>query len=309
MQAAAVRAATAASGGASGNALSSNGPISRPWKIEAMFEMSTSAPVFRDEYESSVAGVALTLADRLVWATDVPLSRFAFWLPDAAATVDAENVIFCDSSMNERSVGAITARWASSKNATYKCAGQKHKLNSSMPVLLQRSAGQKKLTFEVGVFPPSGVDGDTKPGVQVAEEVVKYATSGDAPERKLHKNGLWTYKAGPGVRFQGLFPATFASLAGTPFAPPRETSLPLGPNPGGHGAEPPVTPPPGFAEDGKKQETYLTNVDAVVHEANEVNNGVKASLQELKDSLARASAAHAAWMNMNAYKLPDDLVR
>lgn len=311
-------AAAADSGDASNSQLSqqSQSPVGpRLWKIEAFFEMSTTAPVFTDEYDSNVAGFALTLADRLKWATDVPMSRFAFWLPDPAAATDPDNVIFCESRNNEHLVGAVTARYAVQENTTYKCEPQRHKINASVPVGLLQTAkkallGPKKapgLRFEVGIYPPSGEFGDSKPSVQIAQEIVQFANGGDEPERKLLKTGLWTYKPGPGVKFHGLFPATSVAMPGTAFAQPRDTSLPLGPNPGGHGAEPPVTPPPGAGEKAKEQADYFAHVDSVVHEATKINDAVKGSLQELKDSLARASAVHSAWMNTNVYQLPTDL--
>jgi len=276
----------------------------RMWKIEAVFEMTTTAPVFTDEFGNSVAGVALTLADRLMWATDVPLSRFAFWMPNPAATTDATNVIFCESSNNEHRAGGWQSRYSTQENTTYACEPQKHKMNATTPVLLQRSSAAQKatsLSFEVGVYPASGIGGDTKPGVQVAEMVAKIANSGDEPERILHKTGLWTYKAGPGVKFHGLFPGTAAAMPGTAFSK-RDTSLPLGPNPGGHGTEPTPTPPPGSAVVAEKsRQAYFDTVDTVVHEAATINTNVGNSLQELKDSLARGSAVHAAWMTWNPY--------
>jgi len=289
----------------------------RPWKIEAMFEMKTAAPVFMDEYQNSMEGLALTVADRLYWALEIPLSRFCFWFPDPAATVDASNVFFCKSKMTEREVGALSARWAGQINTTYTCSREKHQLNTSMPMLLQQKATAKNgLTFEVGVYPPGGVSGDLKPGVQVATELVDYASGGGMPERKLLTTGLWTYKAGRGVKYQGLFPATTVSLPGTAFAKPRDTSIPLGPNPGGHGAMPMEAKNSALeAKIGEsaleakkaKQAAYFANIDVVVHEATKINTEVRNSLQELKDSLARSSAVHSAWMNMKPYKLPADL--
>jgi len=289
----------------------------RPWKIEAMFEMKTAAPVFMDEYQNSMEGLALTVADRLYWALEIPLSRFCFWFPDPAATTDASNVFFCKSKMTESEVGALSARWAGQINTTFTCSREKHQLNTSMPVLLQQTATAKNgLTFEVGVYPPGGVSGDRKPGVQVATELVDYASGGGMPERKLLTTGLWTYKAGRGVKYQGLFPATTVSLPGTAFAKWRENSIPLGPNPGGHGAMPTLVKNAALeakigndALEAKKakQAAYFANIDVVVHEATKINTEVRNSLQELKDSLARSSAVHSAWMNMKPYKLPADL--
>jgi len=308
-------ASSAASG--AGGATSSNpaaNPIgARMWKIEATFEMMTSAPLFTDEYADSVQGVAVTLADRLMWATKVPMSRFAFWLPDPAASVDASSMQFCESNQAEGHAGGFVSRFSTATNTTYRCESQKHVMNATTPVLLQRSATTSKvtqLTFEVGVYPASGVSGDTKPAVQVAEELVDIANSADEPERILHKNGLWTYQAGAGVKFHGLLPASAAAMPGSPFNA-RDTSLPLGPNPGGHGALPPPKLPPGAGEGVKREKernAYFANVDTTVHEAKEINTAVGNSLQELKDSLARASAVHAAWMNWNPYKPPADLM-
>lgn len=283
------------------------------WKIEATFEMMTSAPVFTDEYADSVEGVALTLADRLMWTTDVPMSRFAFWLPDPAAS-DATSTIFCESNSNEAKAGGWLSRFSNSKNTTYHCEPQRHRMNATVPgqVFLQRIIATAKgtsLEFEVGVYPASGVSGDTKPAVQVVEELVEMANSGDEPERVLHKNGLWTYQAGPGVKFMGLLPGSAASMPGAPFNE-RDTSLPLGPNPGGHGAAPPPKPPPGAKAGDREKErnAYFATVDTTVHEAHEINTAVGNSLQELKDSLARASAVHNAWMNWNPYKPPAELM-
>lgn len=301
-------------GGASGS--KSVTPVTSPsvgarmWKIDATFEMMTTSPIFRDEYDSSVKGVALTLADRLMWATEVPMSRFAFWLPTPGGTMDASNVIFCESNNNEHLKGGWVSRFSTATNTTFRCEPQKHQLNATGPVLLQRTSTAEKaksLTFEVGVYPASGVSGDIKPAVQVAEELVEIANSGDEPERILQKTGLWSYKAGPGVKFHGLFPGSAAAMPGADFDQ-RDTSLPLGPNPGGHGAEPAPKPLPGQSEANAMKEAALADVDTVVHEAKQINMAVSNSLQELKDSLARASAVHAAWMTWNPYKPPADLL-
>jgi len=282
------------------------------WKIEAAFEMMTSAPVFTNEYADSVEGAALTIADRLMWATDVPMSRFAFFFDDSAAS-DASSTIFCESNSNEAKAGCWLSRFSTSKNTTYHCEPQKHRMNATIPgqVFLQRAATAKgSLSFEVGVYPASGVSGDTTPAVQVVEDLVDMANSGDEPERVLHRNGLWTYKAGAGVKFMGLLPGSAASMPGEPFNA-RDTSLPLGPNPGGHGAIPPPTLPPGPVKAvGREQEqnAYIATVETTVHEAHEINTAVGNSLQELKDSLSRASAVHNAWMNWNPYKPPAELM-
>lgn len=280
------------------------------WKIDATFEMTTNAPIFTDEYESSVSGAALTLADRLMWATEVPMSRFAFWLPTPGGAVDASNVIFCESNNNEHLKGGWVSRFSTAANTTFKCEPQKHQMNRTTPVLLQRTSTAKKakaLTFEVGVYPASGVSGDIRPAIQVAEELVEVANGADEPERILHKTGLWTYTAGPGVKFHGLFPGTSAAMPGSDFDQ-RDTSLPLGPNPGGHGVEPTPKPPPGQSEANAAKLAALADVDTIVHEAQEINTKVGNSLQELKDSLARGSAVHAAWMNWNPYKPPAELL-
>jgi len=312
---ASVAAASTASGATSSNQASAPNPIgARMWKIEATVEMRTSAPVFTDEYADSVEGVAVTLADRLMWATDVPMSRFSFWLPDPAAS-DASNIIYCESNSNEARAGGWASRFSTAKNTTYHCEPQKHQMNATTPgqVLLQRSTATAKVTslsLEVGVYPASGVSGDTKPAVQVVEELVSMANSGDEPERILHKDGNWTYEAGPGVKFLGLLPATAASMPGTPFKE-RDTSLPLGPNPGGHGGTPPPKLPPGTGkglEHEKERMTYFANVETTVAEAHKINFAVNNSLQELKDSLARASAVHNAWMSWNPYKPPVELM-
>jgi len=291
----------------------SSAPVgARMWKIDAVFEVSTTSPVFTNEYDASREGAALTVAERLEWAAGVPMSRFAFWFP-APGAIDKTNVIFCDSMNNEARAGAVVSRYASPKNTTFKCEQQKHEMNSTKPVFLQSSSSVKKpLVFEVGVYPASGVGGDTRPAVEVAETLVEISTEDDEPKRVLHRDGKWTYTAGPGVKFHGLLPGTLVSMPGSAFRE-RETSLPLGPNPGGHGAEPATPPPVPSGKDGDesteaKQAVYLANVDSVVHETKKINVGVTNSLQELKDSLARASAVHSAWLNWSGYKPPPEVV-
>jgi len=295
-------------GGGSGPLASEAAATPRVWKIDAKFEMTSTEQIFITEYDSSIAGLALTLADRLKWATDTPMSRFAFWFADPQAPPGSDNVLYCESKSTEDKTNSLTARFAGNKNTSYVCEKKTHTMNSTVPAsLLQQFSKKRVLTFEVGVFPPSMVFGDERPSIQVAEEVVRSATSGDEPERKLLKTGLWTYKPGLGVKFHGLFPATVAAMPGSSFATARETSLPLGPNPGGQGADALAMPPSGGENPNEKErDAYVANVDEAVHEAKEINDNVRSSLQELKDSLARASAVHSAWMNTKVYQLPEE---
>jgi hypothetical protein len=275
----------------------------RIWQIEALFEITTTAQVFTNEFDSSPEGFALTIADRLKWATDVPLSRFAFWLPDRTQPA-VDKVLFCESNQNQGLMNAVSARFSTPNNMTFVCTRQTHTMNATGGVSFLQAA--ETLTFEVGVYPATELHGDTKPAVTVVEEIVRDATGSDEPERKLLPTGLWTYKAGGGVKFHGLFPATLAAMPGAAFQEPRDTSLPLGPNPGGHGAKPRPPPPPTAKEEEKQEVEYFDTVDVVVKKAKDINDSVKNSLEELKNSLARASAVHSAWMNTNVYQLPSD---
>lgn len=276
----------------------------RVWKIEARFEMTTTAPDFTKEFDSNIAGFALTFADKLKWLTNAPLSRFAFWLPDRM-TMAPDQTIFCENKAGQNMLVAGSARYASAKNTTYTCQKQQHKMNLTGGTSFLQAA--ETLTFEVGVYPASGVDGDDTPSTELVKDIVKSATSGDEPTRKLLSTGLWTYKPGNGVKFHGLFPATRAAKPGRAFQTTRDTSVPLGPNPGGHGAVPPKQAPPTVKDAQKSENEYFATVDETVRAANQVNNQVSNSLKELKDSLSRASAVHAAWMNTDVYKLPKDL--
>merc|ERR1712224_596090 len=100
---------------------------------------------------------------------------------------------------------------------------------------------EKSVSWEVGIYPPSHVQGDEMSGEEVGDAIVHFAGSPAEPERHLFRNGTWSYKAGPGVKFLGFFPATVATWPGHPYPEARETSFSLGPNPGGHGFLPPTT--------------------------------------------------------------------
>lgn len=283
------------------------------WEIQAVVEMMSSAPIFVDEYLASIPGFALTLADRLHWAVGVPLSRFAFYIPDPKIVATTH---FCYCNSNEEETNAAIARFAAASNSSFKCTTtpNPHKLNRTVLGEGAFLQSERIVRWEVGIYPPSHYVGDEMDGEEVGDEIVHFSqTSGEQDERILLKNGTWTYKQSRGLKFLGFFPATLAAWPGEPFPKARETSVALGPNPGGKGAMLPTTVPPGLAEQQKKLEIdvqadeSLQYVDSVLHQANELNTGVENSVQELSDSLVRASRAHAAVMNIGAYTLPPDL--
>lgn len=297
----------------------------------SFFELMTTAPDFTNEYEDSVPGFALTLAERLSMTSAVPMSRFAFYLPDPAGTVEPGYVLFCKSNNTVPIVSAFQARYATASNTSFHCVPEKHTINVSTPtdidlsskssVLLQiaqqaspSSSTSTSLAFEVGVYPPTKVSGDMKPAYEVTDDMLLGSTGGDEPERKLLPNGLWIYKAGPGVKFHGLFPGTAAARPG--MAPTlRETSLPLGPNPGGLSidlpskAEVQAEKQERETEEKQKERTQrnLKEVDDILHKAAKINREVGSSLEETKISLARASMVHAQVLSSKAYKLPEKL--
>lgn len=327
---------TAATTGGAAAAASPAAPI--VWKLEANVMMTTNSSIFKDEYDSSPTGLALTLAERMNLATGAPMSRFAFYLPNPSLDDPAKNVLFCQNNNS----GAASA-FARAANSSYTCTAQHKVLNTSIApanatngtntttssdssTLLQvfRSSrhhhrrsftmlqadddSAAPLQFEVAIYPPTKVLTDTLPAAALALTIAKASTSGDEPERKFLPTGFWTYKPGPGVKFHGLFPGTVASMPGQASVK-RQTSIPLGPNPGGHGAT--MAPPPGFdpskAKPPATPEEYFKKVDEVINEANTINTRTKISLKELADSMARASAVHSAWMNMDTYQLSEEL--
>jgi hypothetical protein len=287
----------------------------------AFFDLSTTAPDFTNEYEDSVPGFALTLAERLSMTTEVPMSRFAFYVPDPTGALQTGYVHFCKSNNTIPLVPAFAARYATAQNMSFHCKPVQHTINVTFQssALLQ-TAGQRSssepssVTFEVGVYPPTGVSGDKKPSSVVSDDVVAGSVGRDEPERKLLPTGLWTYKAGPGVKFHGLFPGTTATLPGMPAAL-RETSLPLGPNPGGLGIDMPdkaeILAEHRQHQDEEKEkereQRSLNEVDAILEKAAKENREVETSLEEQKLSLARASRAHAQVLNTAVYKLPNKL--
>lgn len=281
-------------------------------QIQAVIEMMSSAPTFVDEYSASVPGFALTLADRLHWAIGVPLSRFAFYIPDPHVFSTTH---FCYCNNNEEETSAWIARFAAASNSTFKCTKtpDPHKLNSTVLKKGSLLQSEKSVSWEVAIYPPSNVHGDVLNGAEVGEDIVYLADSPAEPERNLLRNGTWTYKAGRGVKFLGLLPATFAAWPGKPFPRARDTSVALGPNPGGLGAMPPTTLPPELAEEQRQlesdqqEEQSLKYVDNVVHEADKLNTAITNSVEELSSSLYRAAKAHAAVMNIDPYTLPPEL--
>lgn len=321
-------AATMAAGAASTPA---KAPVPKDWKLQASVVMETNAPIFVNEYDASPTGFALTLAERMNLVTGVPMSRFAFYLPNPTPKDAATNVLFCQSNAS----GAASA-FDRATNLSYTCEAQHKEFNTSLApangtnatnatTFLQLSKHVKHrrgfallqddddddapLQMEVGIFPPTLVLTDVNSADQVASDIVRYSSSGDEAERKFLPTGFWTYKPGAGIKFHGLFPGTVAAMPGTAFVT-RENSLPLGPNPGGHGA---TMPPPKLLKGMRRKvvkkhnsaEEYFKEVDEVVNTANTINRKTKASLKELAESLARASAAHSAWLNMYPYQLPE----
>lgn len=150
-------------------------------------------------------------------------------------------------------------------------------------------------------------------GVEVGDAIVHIANSPAEPERRLLRNGTWLYKGGLGVKFLGLFPATSATWPGHPYPRPRETSLNIGPNPGGHGGLLITTLPPDFTEEerqlrqDKEEEQAYQYVDDILHKAEKINTQVTNSIEELSSSLYRGAKAHAAVMNYEPYRLAPDL--
>merc|ERR1719401_1023617 len=297
----------------SGWSASGSGSSSGGWGLQAVVEMMSTAPNFVDEYTASVEGFALTLADRLHFALGVPLSRFAFYIPDPKIALQTD---FCSCSNNQAATNAVTARFAAASNSTFSCAKtpQTWKLNQTV---LQPGSGallqiENSVRWEVGVYPPSFIQGDSLTGDEVALEIVEFSSGPAEPERHLFKNGTWEYKDGPATKFLGFFPNTFASFPGRPFPPPRETSVNLGPIPGGHGFIP-TTLPPEMAEEGKKYEAERKDAaqnqytESILNEANLINTEVYNSVEDMYDSVTKGAKAHNAWLNIMPYAIPPDL--
>lgn len=321
---------------------------SRNFGIEAVIEMVSSAPEFLHEEWSSMAGFALTVADRLHYATGVPLSRFMFYIADPNTPI---MVWSCHSSNFEEAQGVSGARFGTASNTTFQCdKAPGYKLNQTAAgvppsalglggvkggansmansaanlkadLTVKGKASPKKASalvqeikrsarWEVGVYTATGIFGDLKSGQQVAAELLEMGTAKPEPVRRLLETGLWSYKAESPVKFFGLFPGTATAWPGEPVRPPRDTALELGPNPGGQQRPPPTTVPPEFVkakENDAAASSYLANVDSVIHEAEKFNTEVRNSAEELARSLARASAAHSAWLNFKPFTLPPEL--
>jgi hypothetical protein len=249
------------------------------------------------------------------------LSRFAFYIPDPTL-IGTTHFCYCNNNEEERV--PIVARFADATNSSFTCTRtpETWKLNSTVEEMNLTTnvthAGSllqtvKSVHWEVGIYPASKIQGDVLSGPEVGEEIVHVANSPAEPERYLLRNGTWLYKAGLGVKFLGLFPATFATWPGHPYPAPKETSLNLGPNPGGHGGLAATTLPPSFTEEerqleeDKAEQESLQYVDSVLHKAEKINTQVTNSIEELSSSMYRAARAHAAVMNYEPYRLPDDL--
>jgi len=209
----------------------------RDWSLIGLFRQDASE-------------FSLAVAARLSVVIGMPVARFTMLLPNPQMSTGFPTLA-CVSDHAARLTSNEEARWANEDNTTFSCFESAVTASEAMGGALLQLDGQNKSqeallqkpafsfpSWSVGVYPPTGIAGDTEPGDRVAASLARAQYGSTMPERHLEKNGRWRQRPGLGFRFNAIFPGTND----------RETSIILGPNPGGHGAialPPTVPPPPG----------------------------------------------------------------
>lgn len=239
-------------------------------QASASVAMRSTDPMFA-RAAGGDAGLALTVAARLGQLTGVPMARFKLLLPaeGAAGTSppNASNASTLGSPAVECGAPAQdsqASRYASSDNTSFACADAVG-LHS-----FAASAAGTSTAWEAVVLPPTGVDGDAAYAGKVAAAVSSAARR-------------------PSALFRLLFPGTYAALPGEALPLPRNQSLPLGLNPGGH-------------HHGPAGENATDNAWYLVTEADDINARDLAELRDLAQGLSRASDAHLGVLNFNPYE-------
>lgn len=271
--------------------------------IKAVIEMDSGDQRLTGVVEASPRDAAVAIAEGLAITSGVPITRFVILLPMAGRP---EIVSRCESTMSPSEVDRVEARYATKKNSTFSCFQYSHSMNGTdFPgppgALIQQPAEkdekeppvEKRVNFEAGIFPATGVDGDINPAESVASDLVSAAQGSEEPVRVLHDDGNWTYQPSPTVKWKALLPGARAALMGQPFKPVEGNSLPLGPNPGGWNV-----PRPGLAA--TEQLSPAENLDTaekIDKMAEKEDRATESSLEDMVDSMKRASYAHFKVMN------------
>eukprot|EP00747_Dinoflagellata_sp_TGD_P220198 gnl/TRDRNA2_/TRDRNA2_92199_c0_seq1.p1 gnl/TRDRNA2_/TRDRNA2_92199_c0~~gnl/TRDRNA2_/TRDRNA2_92199_c0_seq1.p1 ORF type:complete len:405 (+),score=87.44 gnl/TRDRNA2_/TRDRNA2_92199_c0_seq1:120-1334(+) len=313
--------------------------VDNGFALDGLVLLQSTDPIFvKGSKEEDPAWFATSVAKRMKMSLGVPMARFTLLMQSPKDPTTPGASIFCASKLCSYSAGVYAARYAGEYNASFVCKELTHHLNKTVtpgmkpivhkedprhrqsvdwdqyagfkPTMLLQSAKDPPLpsvTFEVGVLPPTGVDGDTKKGKVVAAEIVRDAAGPEEPQREMIPdadgswNGHWSYEAGPSVKFLAMFPSTKAAFPREGLGPYEALALPLGPLLGGRGAEapptttpPPPKPPPGMTTEPPQVITEL------LRDAHKSNQAIYASIKQLDDSLKRASQAHketlSGWM-------------
>jgi len=314
-----------------------------PVIVQSLVEMQSSDIFFSDALSHGAPSFALAMAARLStlraglalssatpWLqsssriTWVPLARFVVFLVDPSVRVDTmfntRLVLECQCNQRENEKGRYIARYATESNSTFVCNPSAHSMNTTLAgaVLLQRSGrwrgGQVLLgnqrasgvtSWEIGIYPATGVDGDVDTAVDVAADIIQAANGSHEMNLRLIEDGNWTLGPNSGMRFAALFPSTRASHVGVAFPGLAATSVALGPNPGGLGADLPLSRMSNNASAANASgaggaAAQPLSAREMVAEAKRINSSVRNSVQDLIASLKRSSMEHYKTLVLDA---------
>lgn len=167
-----------------------------------------------------------------------------------------------------------------------------------MPVVAGIGNASDSIRWQVVVGPPTSGPEDFEPAANVAATLAAASVGPSEPQRRLLvNNGTWIWEPGASVRFLALLPGTRAALAGHPLPPMKDTSIPLGPNPGGRGAE---APPGGAGPFGGAGRPL--SAGEVLQKAKEVNFKVYKSINNLHEGLKSAAVGTMQAMTANRFR-------
>lgn len=280
-----------------------------PWAniVEALVEMESEDANLVRVAKERPSIFSLLVGSRVSKVVGVPLARIVVILPNVPAQA-ADDSLACQPTSQEFVSGAFVARYASDANTSYVCQPFKHVLNNtytSAPApaagsLLQRRR-QKwqqlqphvEAHWEVGIVPPTRVNGDTMESWEVADMLVDASVGSGNPEGHLLENGTWIVTTGKSGRYMAYFPDTRAALWGAPLPPPKRTSLPLGENLG-WGAPAPAA---AAASASKLVHRPPATAAEILEQAQDMNEQTGKSLQEMQENQAAESAAQAYMLN------------
>lgn len=313
-----------------------------PWAniVEALVEMESEDASFGVMQQTGPPMFAQKIAARVSTVLDLPIARLVIIVPDitqdpfANIPEDERKSLACQPTTCEFKSGAFVARWASEENTTFVCQPFKHALNETMypplkgpysdfthprplrpPVrlFLERSSETEQegtaripIKWEVGIVPPTDLEGDVESALLVAHRLVDAFQGSPNPKPVLLPNGTWEMEAGESGRYLALFPNTRTSLLLAPKPSPMQTSLAIGPKP--EQPEPPTGDLPGEPEPGpgvKKPvvERPPASAAEILTRARQINAQTNATLEALMVGMYKASATQYSILNDTQYGL------